>query len=198
MDFNLQNLNKKQKEAVTFGKGPLLMIAGAGTGKTTTLIYRIAYLIKKRKVKPEEILALTFTNKAAEEMEERVNKMLPESYSDLWVSTFHVFCESVLRENGLDIGLPTDFKLLNDTSSWLFVKRNFDKFHLDYYKPLSNPNQFIRALVDHFNHCKTQYIYPEDYFQYSKKVKGEDSKRIKEIVEAYKVYQKKTTDFKKI
>src|SRR6056297_2066299 len=130
--LDLKKLNKEQKEAVTFDKGPLLIIAGAGTGKTTTLTYRMAYLIKEKDIKPENILALTFTNKAAGEMEDRVNKMLPESYGRLWVSTFHVFCEKVLRENGLDIGLPTNFKLLDDTSSWLLIKRNFDKFDFDH------------------------------------------------------------------
>ncbi len=190
MEFDLKNLNQEQKKAVTFGGGPLLIIAGAGTGKTMTLIYRMAYLIKEKGVKPGEILALTFTDKAAQEMEDRVNDILPNSYGDLWVSTFHVFCESVLRENGLDIGLPTNFKLLDDTSSWLLIKKNLDKFDLDYYKPLANPTRLIHGLVKHFNDCKDQFIFPEDYLKYVKKVKREDKKRIKEVANAYKTYQK--------
>ncbi len=187
--LDLKKLNKEQKEAVTFDKGPLLIIAGAGTGKTTTLTYRMAYLIKEKDIKPENILALTFTNKAAGEMEDRVNKMLPESYGRLWVSTFHVFCEKVLRENGLDIGLPTNFKLLDDTSSWLLIKRNFDKFDFDHYEPKGSPTRLIHGLVRHFNDCKNQFIFPEDYLEFAKKQKGEDEKRLKEIANAYKTYQ---------
>ena len=83
------HLNKKQKQAVVFNRGPLLIVAGAGTGKTTVITKRIAYLIEKKKAKPEEILGLTFTDKAAQEMQERVDQLLSQGYSDLWISTFH-------------------------------------------------------------------------------------------------------------
>jgi len=161
MELDLKKLNKEQKEAVVYKKGPLLIVAGAGTGKTTVITQRIAYLIEKGeakpasaksygRAKPEEILAVTFTDKAAEEMEERVDKLLPYGYVDLWISTFHSFCERILKEQGLDIGLPTDFKILDPTTSWLLVYRNLDKFKLDYYKPLGNPKKFIQALISHF------------------------------------------------
>lgn len=189
MKIDLGKLNKEQKKAVTFGEGPLLIIAGAGTGKITTLINRIAYLINEKGVEPEEILSLTFTNKAAGEMEDRVNRLLPESYGRLWVSTFHVFCEKILREKGLDLGLPTNFKLLDDTSSWLLIKKNFNKFDFDYYEPKASPTRLIHGLVKHFSDCKNQYIFPKDYLEYAKKQKGEDGKRLKEIASAYRVYQ---------
>jgi len=118
----LKDLNKEQKEAVTCGEGPFLIVAGAGTGKTTVITRRIAYLIETQKAKAEEILALTFTDKAAAEMEERVNQLLPYGYMDLWISTFHSFCERVLKDYALDIGLPNDFKLLDTTASWLLIK----------------------------------------------------------------------------
>ena len=89
----LGNLNPEQQRAVTHEKGPLLIIAGAGTGKTTVITKRIAWLIMEKKLKPDEILALTFTEKASGEMEERVDKLLPYGYVDLWVSTFHSFAE---------------------------------------------------------------------------------------------------------
>ncbi|MFH1894286.1 MAG: UvrD-helicase domain-containing protein, partial [Patescibacteria group bacterium] len=95
MALDLEKLNKEQKEAVRHGEGPLLIVAGAGTGKTAVITQRIAYLIDKGLAKPEEILAVTFTEKAAEEMEERVDKLLPYGYVDLWISTFHAFCERV-------------------------------------------------------------------------------------------------------
>lgn len=189
MDSKSIKLNKEQKQAVDFGEGPLLIIAGAGTGKTTVITRRIARLIEQKKAKPEEILALTFTDKAAGEMEKRVDRLLPCGYADLWISTFHSFCERILRDRGLDIGLPADFKLLNETDTWLFLRRNLNKFKLDYYKPLGSPAKFIRALISHFSRCKDQGISPDDYLKYARKIKGEDAKRVKEIALAYKDYQ---------
>src|SRR5687767_1084640 len=109
----LENLNEEQLKAVTFGEGPLMIIAGAGTGKTTVITQRIAWLIEQGKTKPDGLLALTFTEKAATEMEERVDRLLPIGYVDLWISTFHSFCERVLRDHGIEIGLPHEFKLLS-------------------------------------------------------------------------------------
>jgi len=214
----LSNLNKEQKEAVTFDKGPLLIVAGAGTGKTTVLTHRIAYLIEKG-IKPEEILAVTFTEKAAREMEERVEKLLPFGYYDLWISTFHSFCDRILKRYGLGIGIPTNYKLLEQTGSWILIRKNFDKFNfLKEYRPLGNPTKFIQALVSHFGYCKNEGIYPENYLEHadslklnmddipvgSKSVKSKEKKdlsdkqkeyeRIKEVAEAYHVYQKLLLD----
>ena len=198
MGLNLDRLNKEQKEAVIYGDGPLLIVAGAGTGKTTVITQRIAYLIEKEKVKPEEILAVTFTDKAAEEMEERVDKLLSYGYIDLWISTFHSFCERILKEHALDIGLPADFKLLDQTAAWLLVRQNLNKFNLDYYKPLGNPTRFIQALISHFSRCKDQGIYPEDYLKYSDSLKTnltdlpekQETERVKEVADAYHIYQR--------
>jgi len=197
MALDLKKLNEEQKEAVVHDKGSLLIVAGAGTGKTTVITQRTAYLIEKGMAKPEEILAVTFTEKAAGEMEERVDKLLPYGYVNLWVLTFHSFCERVLRDHALDIGLPADFKILDPTSTWLLVRQNLDKFKLDYYKPLGNPTKFIQALISHFSHCKDQEIYPEDYLEYAEKLKTRDdspedqeTERIKEVADAFWVYQK--------
>ena len=190
-------LNNEQREAVGHGQGPLLIVAGAGTGKTTVITQRVVSLIEKNLARPEEILAVTFTEKAAEEMEERVDKMLPYGYVDLWISTFHSFCERVLRDHALVIGLPADFKILDNTAGWLLVYKNLDKFKLDYYKPLGNPTKFIQALISHFSHCKDQAIYPEDYLAYADKLKtrddapeDEETERINEVASAYHVYQR--------
>ncbi|MFA4936892.1 MAG: ATP-dependent DNA helicase [Patescibacteria group bacterium] len=161
----LKDLNPEQKVAVTHGDGPLLIVAGAGTGKTTVITRRIAWLIEQKKAKPNEILALTFTDKAAGEMEERVDKLLPLGYVNLWVSTFHSFAERVLKDYGLDIGLPGDFKLLNTTEQWLLVKQNLDKFDLDYYRPLGNSTKFVHALIKHFSRAKDEEVYPGDYLK---------------------------------
>ncbi len=191
------DLNKEQKEAITHKNGPLLIIAGAGTGKTAVITQRIAYLIEKGEVKPEEILALTFTEKAASEMEERVDLLLPLGYMDLWISTFHSFCERILRDYALNIGLPANFKIIDNTAAWLLIRQNLDKFELDYYKPLGSPTKFIQALISHFSHCKDQGVYPEEYLKYSEKLKtsnnlpeNEDVERVKEIANAYHVYQR--------
>jgi len=182
-------LNKEQKEAVIHKKGPLLIIAGAGTGKTTVITQRIVNLIENNMAKPEEILAVTFTEKAAGEMEERVDQLLEFGYVDLWISTFHSFCEKVLRENALDIGLSPDFKILDATAEWMLVRQNLDKFELSYYKALGNPTKFIESLISHFSHCKDQEIYPEEYLKYANNVE-EEPERIKEVANAYDVYQK--------
>src|ERR1041385_719556 len=108
----LENLNKQQEKAVTFGDGPLLIIAGAGTGKTTVLTRRIVWLIEQGLAKPEEILALTFTEKAAGEMEDRVDLLMTLGYSEINISTFHAFAQKILSQHALDIGLPGDFQIL--------------------------------------------------------------------------------------
>ncbi|NMC51313.1 UvrD-helicase domain-containing protein, partial [Candidatus Kuenenbacteria bacterium] len=164
---NLERLNSEQKEAVTHGGGPLLIVAGAGTGKTTVITERIAWLIEQGLAKPEEILALTFTDKAAGEMEERVDKALPYGYTDLWVMTFHAFAERILHAHALDIGVPDDFRLLTQTEQWMLVRENLEKFNLDYYRPLGNPTKFIHALVKHFARCKDEEIWPGDYLRYA-------------------------------
>ena len=96
MNKFLDNLNKEQREAVLHTEGPLLIFAGAGSGKTRVLTYRIAYLIKEMGIGPADILAITFTNKAANEMKERVMSLLETPYS-MWVSTFHSACARILR-----------------------------------------------------------------------------------------------------
>ncbi len=167
----MKNLNKEQLQAVQHKDGPLLIVAGAGTGKTTVITQRIAYLIEQEMAKPEEILALTFTEKAAGEMEERVDRLLPFGYVDLWISTFHSFGEKLLHVHGLDIGLQNDFKLLNEFEQYLLVKNNLDKFDLDYYKPMGNPTKFIKALIKHFSRCKDEDISPAVYLEYASGLK---------------------------
>src|SRR3990170_3429955 len=156
-------LNKEQEEAVRHDKGPLLIIAGAGTGKTTVVTERIKRLITEGLVKPEEILALTFTEKAAAEMEKRVDVALPYGTFGLWISTFHSFCDRILRNEALNIGLTSNFKLLTEAETYLFVKKNFWDFKLKYFRPSGNPYKFIEGLIQHFARLKDEDVAVEDY-----------------------------------
>lgn len=167
----LENLNNEQLKAVKHTSGPLLIVAGAGTGKTTVITRRIAYLIEQKLAKPDEILALTFTDKAAGEMQERVDLLLPLGYTDTWISTFHSFCERILKAHALDIGLSNDFQLLDSTRQWVLVYNNFEKFNLDYYRPLGNPGKFIGSLLSHFSKCKDELVTPESYLNYAQELK---------------------------
>ncbi|MDO8592258.1 MAG: UvrD-helicase domain-containing protein [bacterium] len=167
----LKDLNPEQLKAVTQRDGPMLIVAGAGTGKTTAITRRIAYLIEQGRAGAEEILALTFTDKAAGEMSERVDALLPYGYFDLWISTFHGFAERLIKVHGLAIGLSTDFKLLNNFEQWALVKKNLDKFNLDYYRPLGNPTKFIHALLKHFSRAKDEDLGPLQYLEYASGLK---------------------------
>jgi DNA helicase II / ATP-dependent DNA helicase PcrA len=163
----LKGLNEKQEAAVTFGEGPLLIIAGAGTGKTTVLTRRIVWLIEQGLAKPEEILALTFTVKATGEMEERVDQMMPLGYSQITISTFDAFAEKILRQHALDIGIPGDFEILDDTKAWVMIRNNLHDFDLNYYRPKGNPSKFIHALLRHFEMAKREGVTPEKYLEFA-------------------------------
>ena len=113
LDALLGGLNPEQLRAVTHGEGPLLVVAGAGTGKTQVITRRIAWLIATRRAKPSEILALTFTEKAAAEMQVRVDQLVPYGYTDTTIGTFHAFGDRLIREYALELGLPTDVRVLS-------------------------------------------------------------------------------------
>ena len=117
-------LNKEQKKAVKHTNGPLLIIAGAGTGKTTVITERIKHLISTGLAKPDEILALTFTDKASREMEIRVDKAMPYGYTQMWISTFHAFCDQILRKEAFGIGLDTNFRSMSQAQTVQFVRNN--------------------------------------------------------------------------
>lgn len=194
----LQGLNEAQLKAVTHEKGPLLIVAGAGTGKTTVLTRRYGWLLLERGLKTDNILALTFTEKAAQEMEDRVLQLIPNGAYDFWISTFHSFCQRVLERYALEIGLPNRFKILNETDAWLLLKRHLDELPLDHYRPLGNPVKFLSALLKHFSRAKDEGVRAEDYLEYAENavldgdaelVTGE-RKRLKELADCYFAYQR--------
>ncbi|HZW28528.1 MAG TPA: UvrD-helicase domain-containing protein, partial [Trueperaceae bacterium] len=114
VDELLAPLNEEQRAAVTHFQGPALVLAGAGSGKTRTVVHRIAYLLAEHDVLPQQVLAVTFTNKAAGELKERVAGLIGEPARDLWVSTFHSACLRVLRTYGERIGLKPGFAIYDD------------------------------------------------------------------------------------
>lgn len=158
-----KKLNKQQLEAVEHGGGPLLIIAGAGTGKTTAITERVKWLIAQKFALPSQILCLTFTEKAAKEMEERIDVALPYGYTQMWVTTFHSFCDRLLRDEGIHIGLDSSYKLLNDTGAVALFRRHLFDFNLDYFRPLGNPNKFISAILQHFDRLRDEDVTPEAY-----------------------------------
>ncbi len=194
----VKNLNKEQLEAVKHKKGPLLIIAGAGTGKTTVITERIKYLIEKEKVKPSEILALTFTHKAAREMEERVDIALPFGYTQMWISTFHSFCDRILRREALHIGLDPKFKLMTQATTIQLIRDNLFEFELDYFRPLGNPTKFVAGMLQHFSRLQDEDIFPQEYLKWAKKkaksgVKRTEEQKLEiqkwlELANAYKTY----------
>jgi DNA helicase II / ATP-dependent DNA helicase PcrA len=122
MDF-LEKLNPEQREAVLHCDGPLLILAGAGSGKTRVITFRIAYLIGDAHANPDEVLAVTFTNKASQEMRERVESLIGSTASGVWLSTFHALCARLLRREAPKIGLSRDFVIYDSSDQVAVVKQ---------------------------------------------------------------------------
>ena len=204
VDASEKKLNPEQLKAIQHGEGPLLIIAGAGTGKTTVITERIKYFIIEQKVSPGELLALTFTEKAAREMEERVDVALPLGYANLWMDTFHGFADRILRDEALNIGLNPHYRIMTQAENVHFLRRHLFKLDLDYFRPLGNPNKFVEGLLQHFSRLKDEDVAVEEYFQYLKELKKqknlgknkklkeneEDFEEISRTEELAKAYQK--------
>ena len=159
----LDGLNDRQREAVTHDAGALLIVAGAGTGKTTVITRRIAHLIAQRKARPGEILALTFTDKAAAEMEERVDQLVPYGYADVDIATFHSFGDRLLREYSLELGLTPDFRVLSRAEEVIFLRDRLFELPLERYRPLGDPTRHLQALITLISRCKDEDISPGEY-----------------------------------
>src|ERR1700682_5759116 len=127
----LEALNPEQREAVLHVKGPLLILAGAGSGKTRVITSRIAYLVGDGHAEPHEVLAVTFTNKAAEEMRARIEALLGSDCKGLWVSTFHALCARLLRREAPAIGLSRDFVIYDSSDQLTVVKQALKTLHID-------------------------------------------------------------------
>ncbi|MDD6224334.1 MAG: UvrD-helicase domain-containing protein [bacterium] len=159
--INIESLNDKQKEAVKYTKGPLLVLAGAGSGKTKVLTTRIAYLIEEKGVSPYQILAITFTNKAAKEMQERLLGIIGEVARNIQVSTFHSFGLKILRENYDLLGYEKNFCIMDSDDSAAVIKRILKKLNLD-------PKQYNpTAIKSKISGCKNELMTPSMYERYA-------------------------------
>ena len=179
----LNNLNKAQKEAVNHIDGPLLIVAGAGSGKTKVLTARIANIIKEKKAYPNQILSVTFTNKAAKEMQSRVSKFLGSSATGLsWLGTFHSICAKLLRKHASAVGLNSNFTII-DTDDQIRLIKNICKSENIDIKKLAP--RYILAIIDRW---KNKGYYPKEVIINQKDIYE------KTILPVYKIYQQKLTD----
>ena len=185
----LNNLNESQKEATLCIEGPLLIVAGAGSGKTRVLTSRIAHIIKQHKAFPNQILAVTFTNKAAKEMQTRVSKLLRKEATGLpWLGTFHSISAKLLRKHADPEGLKRNFSIIDQTDQERLIKNICKAENVDTKK--ISP-KYILAVIDKW---KNKGLYPDDV------ILKKRNPLEKNFLEIYKIYQKKlidlnTTDF---
>ncbi|MFM7873952.1 MAG: DNA helicase PcrA [Actinomycetota bacterium] len=180
-DRLLEGLNPEQESAVTHQGGPLLVVAGAGSGKTRVLTRRIAYLLATRKVEPFEILAITFTNKAAGEMKERVAALVGKRAKAIWVSTFHSACVRILRQEGTRLGFSSSYSIYDQADSVRLVTLVMRDLNLDQKR--YNP----RAVAALISNAKNELLGPADY-------RNATTNHFEEIVaEVYAIYQQRLT-----
>ncbi|WP_283573849.1 DNA helicase PcrA [Limosilactobacillus ingluviei] len=182
MQSALDGMNEQQRQAVLTTEGPLLVMAGAGSGKTRVLTHRIAYLIEEQGVLPWKILAITFTNKAAREMQERLTKLLGPSASDIWVSTFHALCVRILRRNIDKLGYNTAFTITDPGEQRTLMKRIFKEMNLDPKK--FEPRNFLSAISNAKNALETPAAYQAKYQDPYRKLVGEAYGRYQKELEA--------------
>ncbi len=151
------NLNPAQKEAVETIEGPVLILAGPGSGKTRVITHRVAYLIKVCGINPHRIMAVTFTNKAAREMEERLKSLISSSVSDLTLGTFHAICARILRREGKTIGIDPGFIIYDEEDQLNLIKRALQELNLD-------PKKFVpRAILSAISSSKSRMLAPQDF-----------------------------------
>ncbi|EGP4824898.1 DNA helicase PcrA [Enterococcus faecium] len=174
----LNGMNPRQKEAVLHTDGPLLLMAGAGSGKTRVLTHRIAYLIEEKEVNPWNILAITFTNKAAKEMKERVNAILASGGEDVWVSTFHSMCVRILRRDVDFIGYNRNFTIIDSSEQLTLMKRILKELNIDPKK--YDPRSILGTISQAKNSLQTP--------QYFAKMQGSYYEEI--AAKCYAAYQK--------
>ena len=198
----LADLTARQRRAVTHGDGPLLIVAGAGTGKTTVITRRIAWLVAEKRARPSEILALTFTDRAAAEMAERVDRLVPYGHNDAEISTFHAFGDRLLREHALEAGLSDRSTVLSRAEQVIFLREHLFELPLDRYRPLGDPTRFLQALVTLISRLRDEDVAPSAYVAAAERLAqraaatpddpalAEDAARHTELAATYVAYER--------
>ena len=176
--MKIDDLNKEQQKAVIVNSGPLLILAGAGSGKTRVLTTKIAYLIENLGVNPYNILAITFTNKAAKEMSERLYNMIGEESTKAQVSTFHSFGLRILRENYEYLGYGNNFIIMDSDDTLSIIKKILKELNLD--SKIYNPS----AIRNKISGCKNELMTPSDYEKYTA------SEFEKVVLKVYEFYER--------
>ena len=161
-------LNDAQRRAIMHGEGPLLVIAGAGTGKTRVITERIRHLLESdASLSGENILGLTFTDKAAGEMKSRVVKAVGERAKDVTLKTFHAFCESLLKD------VDSDHLMLDKVDHWILLRRNLNRLQLDRFRRIAEPGQFLSDFIEFFSRCQDELVSCSDYHRYAEQLAAE-------------------------
>lgn len=186
MDLSL--MNKAQREAITTTEGPVLVMAGAGSGKTRVLTHRIAYLLQEKDVPSYNILAITFTNKAAKEMKERVDKLIEEDTSQMWISTFHAMCVRILRRDIDKLGYDRSFSILDTTDQLNVVKDVLKSMNLD--QKQYPPRQFLNAISNFKNALITEKEAKENAYDFREKLNADIYSAYQEVL-----YRNSALDF---
>lgn len=178
--MNLEHLNEKQREAVLTTEGPILILAGAGSGKTTVVVNKVAYILEQKLARPYEILAITFTNKAANEMKDRIEGLIGESADGIWVHTFHACCMKILRRNIQLLGYESDFVIYDTADQKTLMKRCLKELNMD--------EKFfpVKSVIAEISSAKDDLMEPDSYSEIF-----ESDFRKSKIGEVYKLYQKR-------
>lgn len=176
----VEGLNDKQKEAVIETEGPCLVIAGAGSGKTKVLTHKIAYLIEEKNIKPWNILAITFTNKAANEMKERITNLIGEVANDMWIGTFHSICVKILRKFIDRVGYNSDFVIFDTSDQKTLIKQCIRSLNLD------DKIYTDRGVIAEISNSKNEMLTPMQY-----KLRTNNEIRKEKIAEIYEIYQRR-------
>lgn len=160
-------MTENQLKAVRHQEGPLLIVAGAGTGKTRVITNRIAYLIEEKKVPPSGILAVTFTNNAAEEMRARLASMISGSFDELWIGTFHSLGADILREHAIDFGISPFFRIITPGEQLLLLADEMDNFGLKYHQVKGRPYALLSELLKKITKAKDELVTAGEYQEWA-------------------------------
>jgi DNA helicase-2/ATP-dependent DNA helicase PcrA len=177
----LEGLNPQQQEAVTHGDGPCLVVAGAGTGKTGVITKRIAYLVTEKQISPDQIVALTFTDKAASEMQERLDQLLDYGVF-VTTSTFHSFCNELIRRHAFRIGIDPEARLITEADQIAILREHLAKLPLKYYRAVYNPVPLLKEIARYVEQAKEAQISPEQLLEHADDLKKNATNEIEEEI----------------